>query len=167
MSEKKKSVKRQAIGLATCHRILGENSKADRVSEAAAEEARKRVKELLVESGKKCAQELELTKKKTVTEECVHRAMIGKCNGLSAKSLAAHGHKESHRGLAEAGVVRLVQKGLRKGDRVSDDAKKALVRGGEAYLAVLAQRAGEMALHAKRKTILASDVQAAARMLMD
>jgi histone H3/H4 len=142
---------------------LGQGAfKGARVSEDAAKVARKHVKSLLKDVAERCQAELVVSGKKTVSLGCVERSMLGHCNGITKGSLIK-GHKEAHRGLPEAGVVRVVHKSLPKGVRISDDAKKALVGGAEAYLKELGHRSGDMAAAGKRKTLMEGDVNSAAK----
>lgn len=164
MAEAKKSSRRDDIGKATCHRLLAQGAFKDaRVSDEAAKAARKHLKALLREVAVSCQKELDISKKKTVSLECVERAMLGHCVGIKREHLMPKGHKEGHRGLPQAGVERQVHKALSKGVRISDDAKKALVGGAEGYLKELGHRAGDMASAGKRKTLMVGDINSVAK----
>jgi histone H3/H4 len=163
MAEAKKGSRRDAIGVATCHRLLGEGAQGARVSDEAARAARKHVKALLRDAAEACQKELDVTRKQTVSAGCVERAMLGHCNGVNKASLMPKGHKEDHRGLPQAGVERVVRKSLASKSRISEDAKKAYLGGAEAYLRELGKRSRDMALAGKRKTLLVGDVNMAAK----
>jgi histone H3/H4 len=160
-----RKVRRDDIGKATCHRLLREGafSKA-RVEDDAAMAARKALKNLLKQIANNAAKDLALTKRKTVTDEIVKRAVECHCFGISEGDLI-RGHVGTQRGLPEAGVVRVVKKALPSKTNISEDGKEALVAAGEAYLRSLGQRAGMMTLAAKRKTLSENDVKSAAKTL--
>lgn len=169
MSDKKVVKRRDAIGKASCHRLLSEGSQGgvDRVSADAAKEARAALKSLLKQVSADCAQYCVDSKRQTINLAAVERAVVGKCYGIKKADLLSHGHKADHRGLAEAGVVRVVKKAAGGKLRVSDEAKKALVGAGEAYLRALGQRGSMLARAGGRKTLLENDVKSARAMLAE
>lgn len=166
MAESVRKTRRDDIGKATCHRLLQEGAFAGaHVAEDAAVAARKALKNLLRHLAADAANELKISKHKTVTDETVIRAVKCHCHGITEKQLI-QGHRGSKRGLPEAGVVRIVKDALPKGSRISEDGKTALVAAGESYLRTLGDRAGMMARAGKRKTLMENDVKSAAATLL-
>lgn len=157
--------KRDDIGLATCKRlILQGSSKADRITEDAVIESRKAVKSFLKEVGRSSSRILRMKGSKTVSQDVLEAVFLDsmRCYGVKSSDLSSAPRSgQGQRGLPLEGVVRVVKKSLEAGDRISDEAKKALVGAAEAYLKALGANSNLMVQAGRRQTIQAADILAA------
>lgn len=178
MAERKVG-RREAIGLAPCHRLVKDGAGGLRVSDKAGGLAKKAVKAYLKVTAEKIAARAADQKKKTVTLDMVVRAAVG-CNGVTENAVRS-GHQGSDKGLSLAGVVRYIKKHCDL--NISAEAKSGLLAAGEAYLRALGQRAamlvdasgeksktkssksGQMVKGSKRSTVLERDLRHAVTIL--
>jgi len=157
------------LPLASCKRVLlaGAPKGVSRMGEDATKECRQQLELLVKRLGKDCAEMLVLTKRKTVNVDMLS-VVVSKmhgCKGITSADLSHHVRKgKGMRGLPEAAVKRLFKKALGGSSRVTDEAVSALVGASEAYLRHLGHVSATLAGAAKRQTIQAADVSAAARL---
>lgn len=162
-----KKVRREAIGLAPCHRLVKSGAAGLRVSDKAAGLAKKAVKAYLKSVAEKMLARAQDQKKKTVNLDMVVRAAVG-CNGVTENAVRS-GHQGADKGLSLAGVVRHVKKHCDL--HISSDAKVALLAAAEAYLRALGQRSAMLVdssgkkESSKRGTVLERDLQHAVKIL--
>lgn len=152
--------RRDAIGLAPCHRLVKEGAGKLRVAEDSSKAAKKAVKAYLKHVAEDCLKHAQQLGKKTVTIDMVVHAATKQCSGVSDGAVRM-GHV-GERGLSKAGVVRQFQKHCKL--RVTDDAKKGLLAAAEAYTKSLGVRGAMLVSSAGRKTVLARDLEHAERL---
>jgi histone H3/H4 len=153
--------RRDAIALAPCHRLVKEGAGKLNVSDLAGKAAKKAVKNYLKHVAEKSSAHAQEHGKKTVNLDMVVKAATRTCSGVSENDVR-RGHQGGEKGLAKAGVVRQFQKHCKL--RVTEEAKQGLLAAAEAYCRSLGMRGSMMVKSAKRKTVLARDLDAAERL---
>lgn len=156
MAERK--VRRDAIGLAPCHRLVKAGAGKLRVAEDSAKSAKKAVKGFLKRVADDAVKHAHQAGKKTINLDMVIHAATKQCSGVTEASIRS-GHV-GERGLSQAGVVRQFQKTANK-MRMTDEAKKGLLAAAEAYCMSLGKRAAMIVDAAGRKTVLDRDLKKA------
>ncbi len=156
---------RKNIPSASCQRVVksGSSSEVSRMGDDATKAAQLQVKLLITHLGEQCAKQCLLMKRETVNLAVLKSAVDShaSCKGISASDFVlANRVGKGQRGLPKAGLVRDFKKACDK--RITAEAANALVGISEAFLRHLGMKAGVIAKAAKRQTIQAADIKAAA-----
>ena len=163
---------RRNIGKSTVHRLLLQSAPGGRVSDDAAEEAQKSVVEYLEKAGQAAADHLAIAKRKTVNKDIAEKVLMNGCMGVTKSALKYT--QGEQRGLAVAGCVRAFSHEGKKGKKssglgfnISDEAKKMIAAGAEAFVDQLGKRARQVVVEMTtkkedpRSTIKGRDIRVA------
>jgi histone H3/H4 len=142
-----------------------------RVTKEAVSEAVKNTEFMLVELARECQHMLDITKKMTVTKECLLNCLRSSHHFAGSEDVVKSainpqnrkGTKGAREAIAIASAVKIFRKGISKDKRIAGDAKYAISALALAYIRHIGARSGDFANAGNRGTIKSTDVASAVK----